>query len=87
MDSENYNKSAKHRKLVGDGFGGSFPDPCDTIFGRYDDVDDYNCNDGDWFIGLSFNSEECMRQVCKVKGYKIKTDTNRKQSVDKKTER
>ncbi|KAK3770943.1 hypothetical protein RRG08_032877 [Elysia crispata] len=34
LDSENYNKSAKHRKLVGDGFGGSFPDPCDTIFGR-----------------------------------------------------
>ncbi|KAK3770944.1 hypothetical protein RRG08_032878 [Elysia crispata] len=34
LDSEHYNKSAKHRRIVGDGFGGSFPDPCETIFSR-----------------------------------------------------
>ncbi|KAK3770940.1 hypothetical protein RRG08_032874 [Elysia crispata] len=34
LDSENYNKSAKHRRIVGEGLGLNFPDPCETLFGR-----------------------------------------------------
>ncbi|KAK3763667.1 hypothetical protein RRG08_051189 [Elysia crispata] len=34
LDSEDYKKCAKHRRLVGQGVGSSFPDPCETIFGR-----------------------------------------------------
>ncbi|KAK3763666.1 hypothetical protein RRG08_051188 [Elysia crispata] len=34
LDSEDYKKCAKHRRLVGAGIGSSFPDPCETIFGR-----------------------------------------------------
>ncbi|GFR91763.1 beta,beta-carotene 9',10'-oxygenase [Elysia marginata] len=34
LDSGVYKKCAKHRRLVGRGIGSSFPDPCETIFGR-----------------------------------------------------
>ncbi|RUS90529.1 hypothetical protein EGW08_001706 [Elysia chlorotica] len=34
LDSENYKKSAKHRRIVGEGIGCHFPDPCDTLFRR-----------------------------------------------------
>ncbi|RUS78822.1 hypothetical protein EGW08_013407, partial [Elysia chlorotica] len=34
LDSDNYNKCVKHKRLVGEGIGSSFPDPCETIFGR-----------------------------------------------------
>ncbi|GFO04849.1 beta,beta-carotene 15,15'-monooxygenase [Plakobranchus ocellatus] len=35
LDSSNYKRSAKHNRLVGPGFGCSFPDPCETIFWRF----------------------------------------------------
>ncbi|GFO41128.1 beta,beta-carotene 15,15'-monooxygenase [Plakobranchus ocellatus] len=34
LDSDDYKKSAKLNRIVGMGFGKTFPDPCKTIFGR-----------------------------------------------------
>ncbi|GFO46010.1 beta,beta-carotene 15,15'-monooxygenase [Plakobranchus ocellatus] len=34
LDSDCYKKSARHNKIVGQGLGNRFPDPCETIFSR-----------------------------------------------------
>ncbi|XP_012945311.1 beta,beta-carotene 15,15'-dioxygenase [Aplysia californica] len=35
LDSELYKKAVKHNRLVGEGIGASFPDPCKTIFNSF----------------------------------------------------
>ncbi|KAK3764874.1 hypothetical protein RRG08_025396 [Elysia crispata] len=34
LDSDDYKKSAERNRMIGSGFGSTFPDPCQTLFSR-----------------------------------------------------